>query len=90
MIALTRPLSALLLGTAVTRTRKLAAKMGVNDITVHKVWKVNGLKPHLVETFKISRDLRFIEKLEDIVGLSVSPPEHALVLCWTALSRDCH
>ena len=61
-------------------TRKLAAKMGVSDTTVHKVWKANGLKPHLVETFKVSRDPRFAEKLEDIVGLYVSPPEHALVL----------
>jgi transposase len=68
-------------------TRKLAAKMGVSDTTVHKVWKANGLKPHLVETFKVSRDPRFAEKLEDIVGLYVSPPEHALVLCCDEKSQ---
>lgn len=68
-------------------TRKLAAKMGVSDTTVHKVWKAHGLKPHLVETFKVSRDPRFAEKLEDIVGLYVSPPEHALVLCCDEKSQ---
>ena len=68
-------------------TRKLAAKMGVSDTTVHKVWKANGLKPHLIETFKVSRDPRFAEKLEDIVGLYVSPPEHALVLCCDEKSQ---
>lgn len=62
-------------------TRKLAAKLGISDTTVLKVWQANGLKPHLVETFKVSRDPRFIEKLEDIVGLYMSPPDHALVLC---------
>jgi transposase len=50
-------------------TRKLAAKLGISDTTVLKVWQANGLKPHLVETFKVSRDPKFIEKLEDIVGL---------------------
>ena len=61
-------------------TRKLAAKLGVSDTTVLKVWRTHGLKPHLVETFKVSRDPKFVEKLEDIVGLYMSPPEHALVL----------
>lgn len=61
-------------------TRKLAAKLGISDTTVLKVWQANGLKPHLVETFKVSRDPRLIEKLEDIVGLYMSPPDHALVL----------
>lgn len=46
-----------------------------------KVWRANGLKLHLAETFTVSRDPAFIEKLEDIVGLYMSPPEHALVLC---------
>jgi len=62
-------------------TRKLAAHLGISDTTVLKVWRANGLKPHLVETFKVSRDPKFVEKLEDIVGLYMSPPEHALVLC---------
>jgi transposase len=61
-------------------TRKLAARMGISDTAVHKVWKAHGLKPHLVETFKVARDPRFGEKLEDSVGLYLSPPEHALVL----------
>ena len=45
------------------------------------VWRANGLKPHSVETFKVSRDPKFAEKLEDIVGLYMVPPEHALVPC---------
>lgn len=68
-------------------TRKLAAQLGVSDTTVLKVWQANGLKPHLVETFKVSRDPKFVEKLEDIVGLYMSPPEHALVLCCDEKSQ---
>jgi transposase len=47
---------------------------------VHRVWKANGLKPHLVKTFKVSNDPHFEEKLRDVVGLYLSPPENALVL----------
>ena len=68
-------------------TRKLAAQLGISDTTVLKVWQANGLKPHLVQTFKVSRDPKFIEKLEDIVGLYLSPPEHALVLCCDEKSQ---
>lgn len=68
-------------------TRKLAARLGISDTTVLKVWRANGLKPHLVETFKVSRDPRFVEKLEDIVGLYMSPPEHAIVLCCDEKSQ---
>lgn len=68
-------------------TRKLAAQLGISDSTVLKVWRTNGLKPHLVETFKVSRDPKFVEKLEDIVGLYMSPPEHALVLCCDEKSQ---
>ncbi len=68
-------------------TRKLVAKLGISDTTVFKVWRANGLKPHLVETFKVSRDPKFVEKLEDIVGLYMSPPEHALVLCCDEKSQ---
>ncbi len=68
-------------------TRTLAAKLGVSDTTVLKVWHANGLKPHLTETFKVSRDTKFIEKLEDIVGLYLTPPEHALVLCCDEKSQ---
>ncbi len=62
-------------------TRSLAKKLGVSQSMVHRVWKANGLKPHLVRTFKVSNDPHFVEKLIDIVGLYLNPPEHALVLC---------
>ena len=68
-------------------TRTLAARLGISDTTVLKVWRAHGLKPHLVETFKVSRDPKFVEKLEDIVGLYMSPPEHALVLCCDEKSQ---
>ena len=68
-------------------TRKLAAKVGVSDTSVLRIWQANGLKPHRVDTFKVSRDPKFVEKLEDIVGLYMSPPEHALVLCCDEKSQ---
>ncbi|MFT7550882.1 MAG: transposase [Rhodothermales bacterium] len=68
-------------------TRSLAAEAGVSASTVRRVWKANGLKPHLVETFKVSRDPQFVEKLEDIVGLYLNPPEHAIVLCCDEKSQ---
>jgi transposase len=61
-------------------TRLLAEELGVSQSMVHRVWKANGLKPHLVKTFKISNDPHFEEKLRDVVGLYLSPPENALVL----------
>lgn len=68
-------------------TRALAKEMGVSDTTVLRVWQAHGLKPHLMRGFKVSRDPDFVEKLEDIVGLSMSPPEHALVLCCDEKSQ---
>ncbi|MBI5059351.1 IS630 family transposase [candidate division KSB1 bacterium] len=68
-------------------TRKMAAKIGVSAASVSRHWRANGLKPHLVRGFKVSRDPRFVEKLEDIVGLYMSPPEHALVLCCDEKSQ---
>ena len=62
-------------------TRTMAAELGVSAASVSRHWRANGLKPHLVHSFKVSRDPKFVEKLEDIVGLYLSPPEHALVLC---------
>ncbi len=67
--------------------RTLAEELGVSATMVHRVWKANGLKPHLTRTFKISNDPRFVEKLVDIVGLYLNPPEHALVLCADEKSR---
>src|SRR5258708_27332263 len=68
-------------------TRKMAAELGVSAASVSRHWRANGLKPHLVRGFKVSRDPRFVEKLEDIVGLYMSPPEHALVLCCDEKSQ---
>jgi transposase len=61
-------------------TRTLAAELGVSQSMVHRVWKANGLKPHLVKTFKVSNDPLFEEKLRDVVGLYLNPPENALVI----------
>jgi transposase len=68
-------------------TRKMAAVLGVSASTVMRHWQANGLKPHIVRGFKVSRDPQFVEKLEDIVGLYMSPPEHALVLCCDEKSQ---
>jgi transposase len=62
-------------------TRTMASEIGISEATVRRIWHANGVKPHLVENFKISKDKRFAEKLEAIVGLYLNPPEHAIVLC---------
>jgi len=62
-------------------TRTMAREVGISEASVRRIWHAHGLKPHLVETFKISRDPQFADKLEAIVGLYLNPPEHALVLC---------
>ena len=61
--------------------RTLAVHLGVSIAMVQRVWREHKLQPHRVKTFKLSSDPRFIEKLIDIVGLYLRPPEHALVLC---------
>ena len=61
--------------------------MNLSDATVRRIWHKHGLKPHLVETFKVSSDPNFAEKLEAIVGLYLNPPEHALVLCCDEKSQ---
>jgi transposase len=68
-------------------TRTLAEAAGVGATSVRRVWRAHGLKPHLIETFKVSRDPKFVEKLEDVVGLYLHPPEHALVLCCDEKSQ---
>ena len=68
-------------------TRTMAKKLGVSAATVSRHWRAHGLKPHMVRSFKVSRDPQFVEKLEDIVGLYMSPPEHALVLCCDEKSQ---
>ena len=67
-------------------TRTMAAAAGVSTATVRRIWHRHGLKPHLVRRFKLSNDPRFVEKLEDIVGLYLHPPEHALV--WSAEEKS--
>jgi transposase len=62
-------------------TRTMASAAGISEASVRRIWHAHGLKPHLVRTFKLSRDPQFTEKLEDIVGLYLNPPEHAIVLC---------
>lgn len=61
--------------------RTMAAAAGVSKSTVQLVWHARGLKPHRVDTFKLSNDPRFEEKLVDVVGLYLNPPEKAIVLC---------
>jgi transposase len=61
-------------------TRTMAKALGVSKDTVQRVWRDNGLKPHRTKGFKVSNDPKFAEKLVDIVGLYLNPPEHALVL----------
>jgi transposase len=68
-------------------TRTLAQATGTSASSIRRVWRAHGLKPHRVERFKVSRDPRFVEKLEDIVGLYLSPPDHALVLCCDEKSQ---
>ena len=62
-------------------TRTMAKRVGVSKDTVQRVWSARQLKPHRIETFKLSNDPRFEEKLVDVVGLYLDPPEHAIVLC---------
>jgi transposase len=61
--------------------RSMAKAVGVSPATVQRIWSGRGLKPHLVKTFKLSNDPRFEEKLIDVVGLYLNPPENAVVLC---------
>jgi transposase len=61
--------------------RTMAKESGVSKSSVQRIWDAHGLKPHLVKTFKISNDKHFIEKLRDVVGLYLNPPENALVFC---------
>jgi transposase len=61
-------------------TRTMAAAAGISETSVRRIWRSHGLKPHLLKTFKVSRDPQFAQKLQDIVGLYLNPPEHAVVL----------
>ena len=61
--------------------RTMARHQGVSKATVNRIWISHGLKPHRSQTFKLSRDVRFLEKLTDVVGLYLNPPHKAMVLC---------
>lgn len=61
--------------------RTMAKAQGVSPATVARIWQAHGLKPHRVKTFKLSKDKRFVEKLTDVVGLYLNPPDKAIVLC---------
>jgi transposase len=67
--------------------RSMADAVGVSPATVQRVWAARGLKPHLVETFKLSNDPKFEEKLVDVVGLYLNPPDQAVVLCMDEKSQ---
>ena len=58
----------------------MAAAIGLSRSSVQRIWKAHGLKPHLVKTFKLSNDKHFVDKVVDIVGLYLDPPDKALVL----------
>ena len=62
-------------------TRSLAREVGLNQSAVHRIWKAFGLQPHRQETWKLSKDPQFIDKVRDVVGLYLNPPERAVVLC---------
>jgi transposase len=67
--------------------RTMAARAGVSPATVQRIWSARGLQPHRVETFKLSSDPRFEQKLVDVVGLYLNPPENAIVLCMDEKSQ---
>jgi len=62
-------------------TRSMAAEVGLTQSAVHRIWKAFGLQPHRQDTWKLSKDPQFIEKVRDVVGLYLNPPERAVVLC---------
>ena len=68
----------------------MAARQGVSKSTINNIWQSHNLKPHRVKTFKLSRDAKFLEKLTDVVGLYLNPPQQAIVLWWTKRAKSRH
>jgi transposase len=62
-------------------TRTMAKATGLGKSTIQRIWDAHGLQPHRVETFKLSKDKRFVEKLTDVVGVYLNPPDKAVILC---------
>ena len=77
----TRTLETMPRGATHWSTRSMAQASRLSQSTVSRIWRAFGLQPHRTETFKLSTDPLFVEKVRDIVGLYMNPPEHALVLC---------
>ena len=67
--------------------RLMAARQGVSKSTINNIWRSHNLKPHRVKPFKLSRDAKFLEKLTDVVGLYLNPPQQAIVLCGDEKSQ---
>ena len=67
--------------------RQMAKAQGVSTSTVNRLWQLHNVKPHLSRTFKLSRDSKFLEKLTDVVGLYLNPPQKALILCLDEKSQ---
>ena len=70
--------------------RSMSARVGVSPAQVQRIWAARGLKPHRVETFKLSTDPHFDEKLIDVCGLYLDPPANAIVLCMDELCEASH
>ncbi len=68
-------------------TRSMASATGMSQSAVSRIWRAFGLKPHAIETWKLSTDPMFVDKVRDVVGLYLSPPENALVLAVDELGR---
>src|SRR5215469_7060881 len=68
-------------------TRMMAAEIDISEASVRRIWRAHGLKPHLIRTFKISKDPNFAETVHGVIGLYLNPPEHALVLCCDEKSQ---
>ncbi len=67
---------------------KMAERTGLSKSTIGRIWRTFELKPHRTDTFKLSNDPLFVEKVFDVVGLYLDPPENAIVLCVDELGRD--
>jgi hypothetical protein len=65
----------------------MASATGMSQSTVSRIWRAFGLKPHAIDSWKLSTDPQFVDKVRDMVGLYLSPPENALVLCVDEKSR---
>jgi transposase len=85
--AITRTLETKPKGETHWSTRSLAQELGLSKSSVSRIWQTFGLQPHRSETFKLSPDPQFVEKVRDVVGLYMNPPEHAMVVCFDEKSQ---